>query len=342
MAEAMQTLGELREEAGGVITIKSHESNDDTVDVREFNTLIWTAHHRPTRDQEIPLNGLSKNWQLLQDFYSNPEGKAFKDIGDILGDVGATEISQSIFDRLNGVKGIKPLWVYPSLGGRIVIDWNRIPGMAAADIPRSPDGVHEQHVAMHRVGIGLLERIIERMTPQTKLVLQPHTMGSGNFGPDADAIVDGGKALDPLSPDYQSRIVGLVEIFREMYNKGCNQGPARPDVDLITRYRDASIPALPDAGFADRFEARLLEVGIKPERNNPFPHAPGYPGSALIERLQKKRGELGLAPAAQGLFDVAKRLIQTGPTFDALDFVVSEEGVEKIAKAVELAVDDVL
>lgn len=328
------TIGELREELGGALTVESAEDGDDQNRVVDYDALIWTAHHRPPKNLALPLEDLNPRWRVLADFYMTREGQIVRDLGDIQGDLGATEISRGLLSRLRR-SGFNPLWVYPSLGGRVGVDWNRAPGEnnKMVVMPAEVQGVHRD---INRLGIEVLYRIVDTMAARLRVVLQPHTMASGEFADSVDAVVNSLRNLDPTVQSYPDDLREAVRGMYLAYNEACNSGEPRPGVDLVVGYQDSE--PLPDAALHARLETHFMALRIVGQRNKPFPHAKGYPGSELVERLVKRRTELGLPVVAQATFDIAKRNITSEGRFDALESVPDERKVTAIVEQVTAAV----
>ena len=304
MAENL-TIGDLQREAEGILSVESHQGADALIS--EHDALVWLAHHRPDTSRVVmPLDGLGSRYSGLADFYRGYNGARVQDLGNIMGDLGATEISKGLHTEL-AEAGLKPLLLYPSLGGRVGVDWNRAPGEKGIMV-KMPSSVEATHIEMHKKGIDLLYRTVEEMATNLKVVLQPHTMAAGEFDEaESDAVVTALKALNPEALDYSDKLNAAVEAMRQMYSRACNSGPRRTPVDLVVGYKDQ--PNLPGDSLAIALQTKLTDAGIEAKQNDPFPHAPGYPGSVLIEKLAILRANAGLPPVPQVCFDASKHLV---------------------------------
>lgn len=321
------TIGDLETEACGILSFHSKLGPDSRVS--DHDALIWTAHHRPPIDTEMPLSALGNRWDILKTFYQTPQGNIVRRLGNIQGDLGSTEISEGIFQGLSQTD-FNPLWVYPSLGGRVGVDWNRPTG---STMVKMPDHIEAAHIEMNKHGIDLLYRIATKMAQRVKVVLQPHTMASGEFDPsEKQKAIEMLKNCNPNASDYTNSLETAVDATYKLDNTACNNGEPRPDCDIPTGYDDDTI--LPDSGLSTALMRELKAIGIVSQFNNPFSHVQGYPGSELIEIISKHRRAIGLPAVRQAAFDIAKRHIADDTRFDAISSGTNKLKIDKIVQAV--------
>ncbi len=318
---ALQTVGDLRELSHDHLDIQhanSSRRNGEDTSLSSFNALIWSAHSTPHPDR-MNLSFLDPD---LQAFFQTPAGKALLKFGHIRGDVGAHEISLETRAALEG-HNFRPLMLSPRMGGRTSMDHNR-PLDGALLFP-VPTGVHEKLKVAYGNSMNALFAYMTQYSQQLLAVLQPHTMGSGEF--DEARVNELSEKQSELAPlvdtdfsGYERDTVALVDAWDDVYSDGCNSGPARPDVCIPTI-------AIPDQDFGLTLADHLREIGIEGKFNAPFSHVPGYPGT----RLAQMAGEQGV-PQVTADF-VKRHLLPFGTPFRASTFEPNRTQAARIGRA---------
>lgn len=283
----------------------------------DFDAVIWSAHSTPPVGN--PMLYLDP---YLQQFLRTEAGKALLTFGHIRGDVGADEISEVAMQRLAHAHGFNPLLLSPAMGGRTLRDHNRYLTHGDVRLFPVPSALEGKLDVAYDFTMSTLFAYMRQFRDNLRLVIQPHTMGSGGFNNERvqkllDDQVQIGLLADTDFEEYQRRVIAHVEEWDEVYTDGCNNGPTRPDVDILTGVQDAPgrpLRPVPDGGFGEHLQRELGKLGIRGEFDTPFSHQPGFPGTRLAEMAAE-------AGVPQVTFDLAKRhLVPKGAEFRASTF----------------------
>lgn len=326
------------DEAEGALTFKTAEIQNSNGSLNDFDALILSTHHVVPRDSDLPFEKLGPKWGSLIDFYGcSLQAKLARDLGHMEGDLGATEIARGLLLSIREL-GLNGLLVYPSLGGRLGVDWNRKPGNTMFAMPPK---IKEAHLAYHQNGILVLNKVIDAISGNVKVVLQPHTMASGEFEREKrDSCLNTLQTLDPNSPAYLENLDQAVKKMLEINNHACNQSTPRPGVCLVTGYEN--LPPFSDAGLNRKLLEAFQGISILGEFNKPYHHGQGYTCSTVIEKLIANRKRLGLADVPQATFDISKFHITSDRPFDALETKLDVYKVNSIVHAIAKAIKNVV
>ncbi len=298
----------------------------------DFDALIWSAHSTPPVNKPMPY--LDPD---LQQFFRTEAGKALLTFGHIRGDVGADEISEVTMKRLRNVHGFNPLILSPAMGGRTLRDHNRFLTHEDVRLFPVPKDLELKLDTAYNHTMDTLFAYMSEFRDRLRLVIQPHTMGSGGFNNErVQKLFDDHAQIALLADtdfdEYQRRVVAHVSEWDDVYTDGCTNGPARPDVDILTGVQDVPgqpLRPLPDGGFGEHLQREFRAIGIEGQFNKPFSHQPGFPGTRLAEMAAE-------AGVPQVTFDLAKRhLVSKGVEFRASTF--EPDGGQAIAIGAKVA-----
>lgn len=311
---ALNTVGDLRQESHGHLAVKHFSLQGDDARLADFGALVWSPHSTPKAGQKFPFLD-----PQLQAFLETPAGQSLRTFGHIRGDVGADEIADGMMSRLR-MDGYNPLFLAPAMGGRMLMDHNR--PLSRALLFPVPSGVRSKLEEAYDHSMNVLFQYFQMYRDRLRGVFQSHTMGGGEFDEDRvnDLVTREEEVRVFADTDfvkYQDRVMKIVDGWDEVYTDGCNHGPQRPDMDIVTsihRGQDKPLDPILDQGLSRAVRSSLAEVHLHGVFNHPFPHIDGYPGT----RLSQLAAEVGVP---QITTDVSKRhVVKEGEIFRASTF----------------------